>query len=278
MKTVLAPMFALRNLKVMSWVGHNIFGNRDGLVLDDPIQQVVQGRNQGPRPHPDPGLPSPRASSRSSIWPTWAIGRPHGTTFIFRGSWARRWPSSSRGKDAIACWPLRWRSILPGWPTSRSDEGTRVDETPRVLFQEPGGGRGRRLLQAIQPAGWSRHKRDDRDSAAERKDRSVRAAPTARARRRRPHVPRRPSPAVSPSPDLPGSVPSCASPSAPTPTLKHPFDEAARADRLAWIRRPRTAGRRAPRLAGRSAREPETSASSGDGAEQDWRSRTSTRS
>jgi myo-inositol-1-phosphate synthase len=36
MKTVLAPMFAQRNLKVMSWVGHNIFGNRDGLVLDDP--------------------------------------------------------------------------------------------------------------------------------------------------------------------------------------------------------------------------------------------------
>jgi myo-inositol-1-phosphate synthase len=36
MKTVLAPMFALRNLHVMSWVGHNIFGNRDGQVLDDP--------------------------------------------------------------------------------------------------------------------------------------------------------------------------------------------------------------------------------------------------
>ncbi len=35
MKTVLAPMFAHRNLKVQSWVGHNIFGNRDGLVLDD---------------------------------------------------------------------------------------------------------------------------------------------------------------------------------------------------------------------------------------------------
>jgi myo-inositol-1-phosphate synthase len=35
-KTVLAPMFAHRNLKVMSWVGHNIFGNRDGLILDDP--------------------------------------------------------------------------------------------------------------------------------------------------------------------------------------------------------------------------------------------------
>jgi myo-inositol-1-phosphate synthase len=39
MKTVLAPMFAARNLKVMSWVGHNIFGNRDGLVLDDPANK-----------------------------------------------------------------------------------------------------------------------------------------------------------------------------------------------------------------------------------------------
>jgi myo-inositol-1-phosphate synthase len=39
MKTVLAPMFAHRNLKVMSWVGHNIFGNRDGLILDDPANK-----------------------------------------------------------------------------------------------------------------------------------------------------------------------------------------------------------------------------------------------
>jgi myo-inositol-1-phosphate synthase len=38
-KTVLAPMFAARNLRVMSWVGHNIFGNRDGLVLDDPANK-----------------------------------------------------------------------------------------------------------------------------------------------------------------------------------------------------------------------------------------------
>jgi myo-inositol-1-phosphate synthase len=39
MKTVLAPMFAHRNLRVMSWVGHNIFGNRDGLILDDPTNK-----------------------------------------------------------------------------------------------------------------------------------------------------------------------------------------------------------------------------------------------
>ncbi|MEN6452596.1 MAG: inositol-3-phosphate synthase, partial [Thermoguttaceae bacterium] len=36
MKSVLAPMFARRNLQVLSWVGHNIFGNMDGRVLDDP--------------------------------------------------------------------------------------------------------------------------------------------------------------------------------------------------------------------------------------------------
>ncbi|NQU20643.1 MAG: inositol-3-phosphate synthase [Candidatus Nealsonbacteria bacterium] len=36
MKSVLAPMFARRNLRIMSWVGHNIFGNMDGKVLKDP--------------------------------------------------------------------------------------------------------------------------------------------------------------------------------------------------------------------------------------------------
>lgn len=35
-KSILAPMFAMRNLKVLSWVGHNILGNRDGAVLSDP--------------------------------------------------------------------------------------------------------------------------------------------------------------------------------------------------------------------------------------------------
>jgi myo-inositol-1-phosphate synthase len=39
LKTVLAPMFAARNFRIMSWVGHNIFGNRDGLVLDDPANK-----------------------------------------------------------------------------------------------------------------------------------------------------------------------------------------------------------------------------------------------
>jgi myo-inositol-1-phosphate synthase len=39
MKSVLAPMFAMRNWQILSWVGHNIFGNRDGLVLNDPANK-----------------------------------------------------------------------------------------------------------------------------------------------------------------------------------------------------------------------------------------------
>lgn len=36
LKSVLAPMFRARNLRVLSWVGHNIFGNLDGKILDHP--------------------------------------------------------------------------------------------------------------------------------------------------------------------------------------------------------------------------------------------------
>jgi len=46
MKSVLAPMFAARNLDVLSWVGHNIFGNMDGKVLDDPINKANKVRSK----------------------------------------------------------------------------------------------------------------------------------------------------------------------------------------------------------------------------------------
>ena len=46
MKTVLAPMFAMRNLRILSWVGHNIFGNRDGIVLDDPANKESKVRTK----------------------------------------------------------------------------------------------------------------------------------------------------------------------------------------------------------------------------------------
>ncbi len=46
LKSVLAPMFAARNLNVMSWVGHNIFGNLDGKVLDDPVNKASKVRSK----------------------------------------------------------------------------------------------------------------------------------------------------------------------------------------------------------------------------------------
>jgi myo-inositol-1-phosphate synthase len=42
LKSVLAPMFAARNLEVLSWVGHNIFGNLDGLILEDPANKAAK--------------------------------------------------------------------------------------------------------------------------------------------------------------------------------------------------------------------------------------------
>jgi myo-inositol-1-phosphate synthase len=42
LKSTLAPMFADRNLQVMSWVGHNIFGNMDGKVLDSPENKATK--------------------------------------------------------------------------------------------------------------------------------------------------------------------------------------------------------------------------------------------
>jgi myo-inositol-1-phosphate synthase len=46
LKSVLAPMFARRNLDVMSWVGHNIFGNLDGRVLDNPVNKSAKVRSK----------------------------------------------------------------------------------------------------------------------------------------------------------------------------------------------------------------------------------------
>ncbi|QDU20607.1 inositol-3-phosphate synthase [Urbifossiella limnaea] len=46
LKSVLAPMFARRNLRVHSWVGHNILGNRDGQVLNDPENKASKVRSK----------------------------------------------------------------------------------------------------------------------------------------------------------------------------------------------------------------------------------------
>jgi myo-inositol-1-phosphate synthase len=46
LKAVLAPMFAARNLRVLSWVGHNILGGGDGRTLSDPINKLSKVRSK----------------------------------------------------------------------------------------------------------------------------------------------------------------------------------------------------------------------------------------
>jgi myo-inositol-1-phosphate synthase len=46
LKSVLAPLFARRHLRVLSWVGHNILGNRDGWVLNDPENKASKVRSK----------------------------------------------------------------------------------------------------------------------------------------------------------------------------------------------------------------------------------------
>ena len=58
LKSVLAPMFARRNLRVMSWVGHNIFGNMDGRVLDDPANKQTKVASKDHLIRRDPRLPA----------------------------------------------------------------------------------------------------------------------------------------------------------------------------------------------------------------------------
>lgn len=46
LKSALAPMFAARGLRVDSWVGHNLLGNRDGAVLADPEHRRAKVENK----------------------------------------------------------------------------------------------------------------------------------------------------------------------------------------------------------------------------------------
>jgi len=47
LKSALAPMFVARNLRVLSWAGYNILGNRDGRVLDDPAAKAAKKATKG---------------------------------------------------------------------------------------------------------------------------------------------------------------------------------------------------------------------------------------
>jgi myo-inositol-1-phosphate synthase len=45
-KSALAPLFTGRALRVLSWEGYNMLGNRDGLVLDDPHAKLSKTRSK----------------------------------------------------------------------------------------------------------------------------------------------------------------------------------------------------------------------------------------
>lgn len=45
-KSALAPMFAHRALRVLSWQGYNILGDRDGLVLSDPAHKASKVKSK----------------------------------------------------------------------------------------------------------------------------------------------------------------------------------------------------------------------------------------
>lgn len=46
LKTVLAPMFAARALRVLSWQGYNMLGNSDGKTLSDPLRRETKRRSK----------------------------------------------------------------------------------------------------------------------------------------------------------------------------------------------------------------------------------------
>lgn len=46
-KSALAPMFAGRNLRVLSWEGHNILGNTDGLMLEEDANKAGKIKSKG---------------------------------------------------------------------------------------------------------------------------------------------------------------------------------------------------------------------------------------
>ena len=107
LKSVLAPMFAHRNLEVMSWVGHNIFGNLDGKVLDDPANKQSKVATKDASCARSSAMRRRRWSA-SSTSKAWGTGKPPGTTSTSAAFSARRWSCSSSGRAAIRCWPLRW--------------------------------------------------------------------------------------------------------------------------------------------------------------------------
>jgi len=86
LKSVLAPMFAKRHLKVLSLVGHNIFGNLDGKVLDNPANKAAKLQSKDQLL----GKIFDYAPFRLNTLPAWEIGKRPGTISISKDFWTLR--------------------------------------------------------------------------------------------------------------------------------------------------------------------------------------------
>jgi myo-inositol-1-phosphate synthase len=88
LKTALAPMFAARALKVLSWQGYNLLGNKDGLALADPVRARSKLANKDLPCARSSTTTGSTAASRSTTCPRSMTGRRPGTSCTSRASWA----------------------------------------------------------------------------------------------------------------------------------------------------------------------------------------------
>ena len=133
----------------MSWVGHNIFGNRDGLVLDDPANKSskVETKDRvvtqilGYKPSTLVTIEYlPDMGDWKTAWDHIHFQGFLGTKMALQFTW--------QGCDSLLAAPLAIDlARLADLEKRRGGRG--LDDAPRLLFQEPGGGRRKRLLQAI---------------------------------------------------------------------------------------------------------------------------------
>ena len=152
LKSVLAPMFAHRNLEVMSWVGHNIFGNMDGKVLDDPANKKSKvtskdrllGQILG---YPPQTLVTIEYIASMGDWKT-AWDHIHfrgflGTPMTLQFTW--------QGCDSLLAAPLVLDLVRFAERAWRRGDIGRADVSGLVL-QKPAGHDGTRLRRAIPSA------------------------------------------------------------------------------------------------------------------------------
>ena len=140
----------------MSWVGHNIFGNRDGLVLDDPANKAskVETKDRvvteilGYKPSSLVTIEYlPDMGDWKTAWDHIHFQGFLGTKMTLQFTW--------QGCDSLLAAPLAI-DLARLADLEKQRGGKRADEPPRLLLQEPRGRRGTRLLQAIH-ACWRGH-------------------------------------------------------------------------------------------------------------------------